>query len=41
MSETLTLLNHIHSLRTQARKTDLMTLEEMLKKLTVIVRRPP
>ncbi|HHT2234788.1 TPA: H-NS family nucleoid-associated regulatory protein [Klebsiella michiganensis] len=37
MSEALKVLNNIRTLRAQARETDLETLEEMLKKLSVIV----
>lgn len=37
MSEALKALNNIRTLRAQARETDLVTLEEMLEKLTTIV----
>ncbi|AYH02016.1 H-NS histone family protein [Pectobacterium parmentieri] len=37
MSEALKVLNNIRTLRAQAREIDLVTLEEMLEKLTVIV----
>lgn len=37
MGETLKVLNNIRTLRAQAREVDLVTLEEMLEKLTTIV----
>lgn len=37
MSEALKVLNNIRTLRAQARETDLVTLEEMLEKLTTVV----
>ncbi|EHG4045366.1 H-NS histone family protein [Salmonella enterica] len=37
MDETLKVLNNIRTLRAQAREVDLVTLEEMLEKLTTIV----